>query len=69
MKTKIENKNTNVIKLKLKLKYIKIYLLYVPFLLVVLPSMEQLAYYNYFFSQLLLDLLFNEFKNIVFWIQ
>ena len=31
--------------------------------------MEQLAYYNYFFSQLLLDLLFNEFKNIVFWIQ
>lgn len=66
MKTKIENKNTNVIKLKLKLKYIKIYLLYVPFLLVVLPSMEQLAYYNYFFSQLLLDLMFNEFKNIVF---
>lgn len=48
------------------LKYIKIYLLYVSFLLVVLPSMEQLAYYNYFFSQLLLDLMFNEFKNIVF---
>lgn len=68
MKTKIENKNTNVIKLKYNfvLKYIKIYLLYVSFLLVVLPSMEQLAYYNYFFSQLLLDLLFNEFKNIVF---
>lgn len=68
MKTKIENKNTNVIKLKYNfvLKYIKIYLLYVSFLLVVLPSMEQLAYYNYFFSQLLLDLMFNEFKNIVF---